>query len=70
MEDEVYPMKNANIPNVKWGEIYYCDLGINKGSVQSGKRPVLVIQNNIGNKYGPRSKWSNLFGIFCAKNIF
>ena len=25
MEDEVKPMKNANITNVKWGEIYLCD---------------------------------------------
>ena len=46
-------MKNANITNVKWGEIYLCDLGSNKGSVQSGKRPVLVLQNNIGNNNGP-----------------
>ena len=38
---------------VKWGEIYYCDLGRGKGSVQSKLRPVLIIQNDIGNRNGP-----------------
>ena len=38
---------------VKWGEIYYCDLGSGKGSVQAKLRPVLIIQNDIGNKNGP-----------------
>jgi len=38
---------------VKRGEIYYFDLGIGIGSEQRGKRPCLVVQNNIGNKYSP-----------------
>lgn len=38
---------------VKWGEIYYCDLGSGKGSVQAKLRPVLIIQNDIGNRNGP-----------------
>ena len=38
---------------VKWGEIYYCDLGSGKGSVQAKLRPVLIIQNDTGNKNGP-----------------
>lgn len=38
---------------VKWGEIYYCDLGRGKGSVQSKLRPVLIIQNDTGNRNGP-----------------
>ena len=38
---------------VKWGEIYYCDLGRGKGSVQSKLRPVLIVQNDIGNENGP-----------------
>lgn len=41
-----------NNKNIKWGEIYYCKLGGN-GSVQSGIRPVLVIQNNVGNDNSP-----------------
>ena len=39
--------------DVKWGEIYYCDLGNGKGSVQSKLRPVLIIQNDTGNGNGP-----------------
>ena len=38
---------------VKWGEIYYCDLGHGKGSVQAKMRPVLIIQNDVGNENGP-----------------
>jgi mRNA interferase MazF len=35
------------------GEIYYADLSPVVGSEQGGIRPVLVVQNNIGNKYSP-----------------
>lgn len=35
------------------GDIYYADLGTTIGSEQSGTRPVIVVQNNIGNKYSP-----------------
>lgn len=38
---------------VKRGEIYYADLGIGIGSEQNNVRPVLIIQNNVGNKYSP-----------------
>ncbi len=33
------------------GQIYYADLSSGVGSEQSGRRPVLVIQNDIGNNY-------------------
>ena len=36
---------------MKRGDIYYADLGKVVGSEQSGIRPVVVVQNNIGNKY-------------------
>ena len=39
--------------NVKRGDIYYADLSPVVGSEQGGVRPVLIIQNNIGNKYSP-----------------
>jgi Growth inhibitor len=35
------------------GDLYYADLNPVVGSEQGGVRPVLVIQNNIGNKYSP-----------------
>lgn len=39
--------------NIKRGDIYYADLSPVIGSEQSGTRPILVIQNDIGNKYSP-----------------
>ena len=38
---------------MKRGDIYYADLSPVVGSEQGGIRPVLVIQNDIGNKYSP-----------------
>ncbi|WDV45265.1 type II toxin-antitoxin system PemK/MazF family toxin [Clostridiaceae bacterium M8S5] len=38
---------------VKRGDILYADLSPVIGSEQGGVRPVLVIQNNVGNKYSP-----------------
>ncbi len=38
---------------VKRGDVYYADLSPVIGSEQGGVRPVLVIQNDIGNKYSP-----------------
>ena len=38
---------------VKRGDIYYADLSPVIGSEQGGIRPVLIIQNDIGNKYSP-----------------
>lgn len=34
-------------------DIFYCDLGTNLGSEQSGIRPCIILQNNMGNKYSP-----------------
>ncbi|NLK17346.1 MAG: type II toxin-antitoxin system PemK/MazF family toxin [Clostridiales bacterium] len=38
---------------IKRGEIYYADLSPVVGSEQGGIRPVLIVQNDIGNKYSP-----------------
>ena len=38
---------------VKRGEIYYADLSPVVGSEQGGIRPVLIVQNDIGNRYSP-----------------
>lgn len=38
---------------VKRGDVFYADLSPVVGSEQGGVRPVLVIQNDIGNKYSP-----------------
>lgn len=39
--------------NIKRGDIFYADLSPVKGSEQGGIRPVLIIQNNVGNKFSP-----------------
>ena len=38
---------------VKRGDMFYADLSPVVGSVQGGLRPVLIIQNDLGNKYSP-----------------
>ncbi len=38
---------------IRRGDIYYADLSPVVGSEQGGMRPVLIVQNNTGNKYSP-----------------
>ena len=39
--------------SVKRGDIFYADLSPVVGSEQGGLRPVLIVQNDVGNKYSP-----------------
>ena len=39
--------------SIKRGEIYYADLSPVVGSEQGGMRPVLIVQNDVGNKFSP-----------------
>lgn len=60
MEGEYYLMKaeetnrkgNEKV-NIHRGDIYYADLSPVIGSEQGGVRPVLILQNDVGNKYSP-----------------
>ena len=50
---------------IKRGDIFYADLDPVVGSEQGGIRPVLIVQNNVGNKYSPTLvvlplSWKNL----------
>ena len=45
---------------IKRGDIFYADLRPVVGSEQGGIRPVIVLQNDAGNKYSPT--------IICAAN--
>ena len=50
--------KNGKLPqdekmNIKRGDIFYADLSPVVGSEQGGLRPVLIVQNDVGNKYSP-----------------
>jgi mRNA interferase MazF len=39
--------------NIKRGDIFYADLSPVIGSEQGGLRPVLIVQNDVGNRYSP-----------------
>ena len=39
--------------DIKRGEIYWVDWSPSRGSEQSGLRPALVVQNDVGNKFSP-----------------
>lgn len=39
--------------NIRRGDMFYADLSPVVGSEQGGVRPVLIIQNDLGNKYSP-----------------
>jgi len=46
--------KPSNKILVKRGQVFWADLGNNnQGSEQSGRRPVIIIQNDVGNTYSP-----------------
>lgn len=48
-------MEDRKLQNkqVHRGELFYCDLGTTLGSEQGGIRPVLILQNDIGNRFSP-----------------
>ena len=46
-------LKGDNKILIKRGEIYYADLSPVVGSEQGGVRPVLIVQNDVGNKFSP-----------------
>ena len=45
--------ETAMISAIKRGDIFYADLSPVVGSEQGGLRPVLIIQNDVGNRYSP-----------------
>jgi len=46
-------LRSVNKVIVKRGDMFYADLSPVVGSEQGGVRPVLIVQNDIGNKYSP-----------------
>ena len=67
---------------VKRGDIFYADLSPVIGSEQGGMRPVLIVQNDIGNRYSPtviaaaitsrtaKTKLPTHIDVHCAANDF
>lgn len=45
--------KWGSIEGITRGELYWVSLGATEGSEQSGLRPFLILQNDVGNKYAP-----------------
>ena len=52
LPSRIMPKGNSKM-NIKRGDIYYADLSPVVGSEQGGLRPVLIVQNDVGNKYSP-----------------
>lgn len=50
---EVYLMRTYFPHEIHRGELYYADLRPVVGSEQGGIRPVLILQNNVGNRHSP-----------------
>lgn len=48
-----YKYRSVNRVQVRRGDIYYADLSPVVGSEQGGIRPVLIIQNDVGNRHSP-----------------
>ncbi len=46
-------MEMIETVNIKRGDVFFADLSPVRGSEQGGQRPVLIVQNDIGNKYSP-----------------
>lgn len=46
-------MNNENSRRILRGDVYYANLGETVGSVQGRTRPVVIVQNNTGNKFSP-----------------
>lgn len=57
------------INNIKRGEIYLADLTPTVGSEQGGKRPVLILQNDIGNIFSTTTIIAPLTSHIRANNI-
>lgn len=51
------------------GDIFFASLGHGYGSEQGGTRPVLIIQNNVGNKFSPTTIIAPISGKVKTKAI-
>ena len=51
--DDIFKNRSVNSVQIKRGDIFYADLSPVVGSEQGGIRPVLIIQNDVGNRHSP-----------------
>lgn len=59
----------TDMVNIKRGDIFYADLRPVVGCEQGGIRPVLILQNNMGNKYSPTTIVATLTSKTCKKEL-
>ena len=55
---------------VRRGDIFFADLSPVVGSEQGGIRPVLIVQNDIGNKYSPTVICAAITSQICTAEGF
>lgn len=53
LREYIINLRSVKIVNIKRGDIFYADLSPVVGSEQGGIRPVLIVQNDVGNKFSP-----------------
>lgn len=51
------------------GDVYYADLPDGQGSEQQGCRPIVVLQNNVGNKNSPTVVVAAITSKICKNNM-
>lgn len=54
---------------IKRGQIYYCDMRYSMGSEQGGVRPVVIVQNDVGNRYSPTTIVCPLTSVMVKKPL-
>ena len=62
-------MANSNTPKIFRGEIYYADLSPVVGSEQGGMRPILIVQNDVGNRHAPTTIGIPITSRFTKKPL-
>ena len=60
-------MDNKNL--IKRGSLFYCGLPKKKGSIQRKKRPVMIVQNDVGNIYSPTVIVAPITSVLKKQNI-
>ena len=45
-------MKKIDTGNIRRGDIYFIEVGSTVGSEQRGRRPAIILSNNVGNRHG------------------
>ena len=55
--------------NIRRGDIFYADLSPVIGSEQGGVRPVLIVQNDVGNRFSPTAIAAAITGFNVQKRI-